>query len=95
MDIHRIGLWGASAGANLAAALALKYSRQQTTSNRPKLCFASFVVPVTATPQVFNSFEKNRPFPRSHTELLFEGAPEPTEANLQEFNTLYGELLSP
>jgi acetyl esterase/lipase len=91
VDVHRIGLWGASAGGNLAAALAIRHVERQRQESLPDLCYVSLVVPVTAHPQAFETFEKERDFPKSESELLFTNAPPAPPPVVEEFEKLLGK----
>lgn len=80
IDTSRIGLWGASAGANLAAALAVKYSQEKDTQFAGlSVSLVSLVVPVAGHPKAFSRFSKNRKFPKSDNEALFEEESPPSE----------------
>ncbi len=86
MDPGRIGVWGASAGGNLAAALAIRETQRRGRSLR----LVSLVVPVTAHPQVQILSEQDRKIEKSPNELLFENSPTAPEAVIKEFEKLYG-----
>ena len=91
VDVDRIGLWEASAGGNLAAAMAVRHVEAQRMRTLPSLSYVSLVVPVTAHPQAFAKFEKTRNIPQSRTELLFAyNGPPPTNI-VQEFEALLGK----
>ncbi|KAL7929991.1 alpha/beta-hydrolase [Trichoderma chlorosporum] len=50
IDTNRIGLWGCSAGGNLAAAVALRDAKEHDT---PRIRHVNLVVPVTCHPDVY------------------------------------------
>lgn len=89
VDTTRIGLLGGSAGGQLAAALALRYSQAPATATQPKLRMVSLVVPVTAHPKAQSMFEKERRIPKSDNELAFADEPTPPEAIIEEFEKLF------
>ena len=91
IDTTRIGLWGASAGGNLAAALVVRHMQSGTSQERPDLRFVSLVVPVTAHPRAFAVFEKNRDSPKSSNELLFAKAEPAPSKVVDEFEKLLGK----
>jgi acetyl esterase/lipase len=86
-----MGLWGASAGGNLAAALALRHLENQRQQTLPDLCCVNLVVPVTAHPHAFAAFEERRNFPKSETELLLADASPPPPPVVEEFEKLFGK----
>ncbi|KIW18443.1 hypothetical protein PV08_02731 [Exophiala spinifera] len=88
IDIRRLGLWGASAGGNLAAAVALKHSQRDSQSHQPQLKLISLVVPVTAAYQAQHLFERSRELELSSNEKLFRDAPLPTAAVVEGFDSL-------
>lgn len=87
LDTSRIGLWGASAGGNLAAAVALRHSREQ---RQPALRFVSLVVPVTAHPRAQAAFIEQRTLARSELEEKVADAKPAPEAVVRDFEKLYG-----
>ncbi|KAH8901173.1 alpha/beta-hydrolase [Thozetella sp. PMI_491] len=90
IDRARVGLWGASAGGNLAAALALRYAEsRKNTKSELTISLVSLVVPVTAHPGAYNSFQEHRPFPESPQEALFAGQHPPPAPVVEEFDKLY------
>jgi acetyl esterase/lipase len=50
IDKDRIGLWGCSAGGNLAAGVALRDAMEHQVS---RICHANLVVPVTCHPDLY------------------------------------------
>ncbi|KAF7558988.1 hypothetical protein G7046_g5165 [Stylonectria norvegica] len=89
IDTTRVALWGASAGGNLAAALALKYSKHQARSDRPALSFVSLAVPAVAHPTAQVLFDEKRDFQQSDNEALFADNPPLPEAVLKELRKLF------
>jgi acetyl esterase/lipase len=89
IDVNRIGVWGASAGGNLAAALALRCAKETPTSQKPALALVSLVVPVTAHPEAEAKFNQQRSLPVSESEQLFADATPVPEALVREFEKLY------
>ncbi|CAG9998470.1 unnamed protein product [Clonostachys byssicola] len=89
IDINRIGVWGASAGGNLAAALALRCAKEAPTAEKPALALVSLVVPVTAHPEAEAKFSQQRSLPASESEQQFVDATPVSEALVQEFEKLY------
>ncbi|CAH0020336.1 unnamed protein product [Clonostachys rhizophaga] len=89
IDINRIGVWGASAGGNLAAALALRCAKEAPTSQKPALALVSLVVPVTAHPEAEAKFNQQRSLPASESEQQLADATPVPEALVQEFEKLY------
>lgn len=88
MDTTRIGLLGGSAGGQLAASLALRYSQAPETTGRPELRMVSLVVPVTAHPKAQILFQQKRQIPKSDNELAFANEPPAPETVVKEFETL-------
>ncbi|KIW99742.1 uncharacterized protein Z518_11155 [Rhinocladiella mackenziei CBS 650.93] len=68
IDTDRIALWGASAGGNLAAAVALKLSQTRPLTEDRPLRLVSLVVPVTAHPKAQALFEEQRVVKKSQSE---------------------------
>ncbi|KIW68745.1 hypothetical protein PV04_04668 [Phialophora macrospora] len=95
IDPSRIGVWGASAGGNLAAALAIRVSRE----NRQPLRLVSLVVPVTAHPKAQVMFDLDRTIGKSQNEQSFEHSQHAPDAVVKEFEKLYelytGDLTDP
>lgn len=95
VDVTRIGLLGGSAGGNLAAALALRYSQAPATTAHPVLRMVSLVVPATAHPKAESRFKKERQIPKSENELAFANEPPTPEAMIEKFETLLRKCLVP
>ncbi|TAQ88657.1 hypothetical protein B7494_g3009 [Chlorociboria aeruginascens] len=89
IDTNLIALWGASAGANLAAALALKYAKTQPRVDQSGICLVSLAVPVVAHPKAQALFEEHRSFPKSHNEAVFANVPGPPEQAVLELEKLF------
>ncbi|VUC23414.1 unnamed protein product [Clonostachys rosea] len=89
IDINRIGVWGASAGGNLAAALALRCAKEAHTPQKPSLALVSLVVPVTAHPKAEVQFSQERSLPASKSEQLFADTTPVPEALVQELEKLF------
>lgn len=90
VDPTRIALWGASAGGNLAAAVALRYSGEAISTQHPSLRLISLVVPVTAQPHAQKIFSEQRTMEKSPNEELFAAAPDAPDLMVKEFEQLYG-----
>ena len=90
VDITRVGLFGVSAGGNVAAACALK-SLDIATAQDWTIRLVSLVVPVTAHPRAEAIFDEHRVFGPSHNEKLFASAPPLPEAVSLEIAKLYSK----
>lgn len=91
IDVNRVGLWGCSAGGNLAAALGLRESQDGRNSQHPQLRFISLVVPVSAAPRAQALYESRRELALSPNEELFKDAPPPLAKVVEEFDKLISE----
>ncbi|KAK5233018.1 hypothetical protein LTR47_005882 [Exophiala xenobiotica] len=89
VDITRIGLWGASAGGNLAAACALKYDAAAHSTDQCTIRLVSLVVPATAHPKAEALFDQQRVSTKSCNEELFANVPPFPESVPREIATLY------
>ncbi|KAK5545084.1 hypothetical protein LTR46_004808 [Exophiala xenobiotica] len=89
VDITRIGLWGASAGGNLAAACALKYDAAAHSTDQCTIRLVSLVVPATAHPKAEALFDQQRVSTKSCNEELFANVPPFPESVSREIATLY------
>ncbi|KEF61324.1 uncharacterized protein A1O9_02889 [Exophiala aquamarina CBS 119918] len=92
VDITRVGLFGASAGGNIAAACALK-SLEVATARDWVLRLVSLVVPVTAHPKAEAIFDKQRETEQSQNEKVFASAPPLPEIVTLELTKLFGKCL--
>ena len=90
IDTTRVAVWGGSAGANLAAALAIKQSQIQLQTPRPCLRLVSLAVPVTAHPQAQVAFARDRKTEKSPNEQLFKDSPPVPDVFVNELEKLYG-----
>lgn len=90
VDITRVGLFGASAGGNIAAACALK-SLEVATARDWVLRLVSLVVPVTAHPKAEAIFDKQRETEQSQNEKVFASAPPLPEIVTLELTKLFGK----
>ncbi|KIW58148.1 hypothetical protein PV05_02695 [Exophiala xenobiotica] len=89
VDITRVGLWGASAGGNLAAACALKYVAATPPTEQCTIRLVSLVVPATAHPKAEALFDQQRVSKKSCNEELFANVPPFPESVSREIATLY------
>ncbi|KAH0844850.1 hypothetical protein FOPE_09588 [Fonsecaea pedrosoi] len=89
IDTSRMGVWGASAGGNLAAAVSIKHTQERSVTGYPSLRLASLVVPVTGHLKVLETFNKQRPCGKSHNEQAVADVPLAPELVVKEFEKVY------
>ena len=90
VDTNRMAVWGASAGGNLAAAVAIRESQQSPQNRHRRLQLVSLIVPVTAHPMAHVEFERRRLVKKSHNETLFANSSSVPNIFVREFEQLYG-----
>ncbi|KAJ9640805.1 hypothetical protein H2204_003094 [Knufia peltigerae] len=89
IDPDRLGLWGGSAGGNLAAASAIRLSQSLSSGPTVRLQALSLIVPAVACIKAQVQFQEKRTVPRSQNELAFAESANIPAAVVKEFDKLY------